>query len=345
MGLRIIKTIIFCLAVFIIIIGLETFFYRDTDGTQTRDRIYTLHNQPKNTIDVVFIGSSGLYRGWSSVEAWHDYGYTSWVWATPAQPFFSAKYIIKDIQRTQSPRLFIITYSQLKAEDRKYNESYIRNVVDNLPFSFNRLQAVNALMEYRKDGRISPLYYIFPFFRFHDDWENVLNGGKRPPMDINTMGTFLHQTNFQAQPVNIFYPESDSNETLDAYELKQLTNFLSWLKEEDLPVLFIITPIAQFSEMDVGRLNAVENVFTENGFPYINFSKYMGDIGLDAETDFQDNTHLDHWGRTKFTGFVSEYLLANYSLPDHRTDAVYAAWDGAYENFMNMVDNITSQNE
>ena len=334
--------IIFCTAVLVIIAGMGLFFYKDTDGSQSRDRIYAFHIQPKNTIDVAFIGASGVNRGWSSVEAWHNYGYTSWAWSTSAQPFYASKYIIKDIQRTQTPALYVISYSPLRTEDRKYSEGFIHDVVGSLPFSVNRLQAINKLMKYREDTDISPLYFTFPFLRFHNDWEIVFDEGKRLPVDANTMGTLVHEVHFGIEEVNTDYHETDLVASLNDAELEQLTGFLSWLKEEDLPVLFFITPRSPSEKQDA-RFKAVEAVFAEYGFPYLNLARDMDSIGLEGEADFQNGTHLNYWGRTKFTNFVSEYLLANYDLPDHRVDPAYSAWDDAYENYLSMVEYMLSQ--
>ena len=65
----------------------------------------------------------------------------------------------------------------------------------------------------------------------------------------------------------------------------------------------------------------------EEGIPFINLNRYYDELGIDFATDFADKNHMNHLGNVKFTGWLGNYLAANYDIPDRRGDAEYLSYD------------------
>ena len=160
------------------------------------------------------------------------------------------------------------------------------------------------------------------------------------------MATFLHPSFFKAYNANIEYGNTgvDTDLPLTEKEMAQLTHFLSWLQKNEIPVLFYYYPRAMNDE-EKGRISFVESLFEDYGFPYINSLRENDNIGLDNTTDYQNNGHLNYWGRIKMTKFISEYILANFDIPDHRDDPLFNKWNEAYEEYLTMVDEFLSDRE
>ena len=61
-----------------------------------------------DTIDVLFVGNSHVYRYWQSTFAWQDYGIASSSLSTSDMPHGAMKNVIIEGCKTQSPKLLVL---------------------------------------------------------------------------------------------------------------------------------------------------------------------------------------------------------------------------------------------
>ena len=101
-----------------------------------------------NTIDAVMIGASSVSPLLASPYIWNEYGITTYPLSTNAQPAAGIKYIIEEASKSQEGCLFMVDATMFMVEQSTLlTEPRIRNVVDNMKYSLNRVKAINEMVE------------------------------------------------------------------------------------------------------------------------------------------------------------------------------------------------------
>lgn len=122
----------------------------------------------KNTIDVVHIGASEIYTGFSPEFIWRNYGITSYNLATAGAPMRLAKSEIRAAQEEQEPQLMVVSLNGTMYDDeRSTNEAYTRMWIDNMPHSFLRNETIIEWID--EQDRLN--YYI-KLFKYHTNLFN-----------------------------------------------------------------------------------------------------------------------------------------------------------------------------
>ena len=90
------------------------------------------------------------------------------------------------------------------------------------------------------------------------------------------------------------------------------------------------------------RINYLYNYLDQRGIKYLDFVKEdaVEKYEFDFSHDFYDKSHTNFCGAVKFTEYVSEYLVENYSFKDHRGDEKYMQWQEAAKNTHNKAEKM-----
>ena len=64
--------------------------------------------EPKNTIDVLFLGNSDTYRGVSPMKIWEDYNITSYSYVSAGQRIWTCYYMLIEALKTQKPKVIFL---------------------------------------------------------------------------------------------------------------------------------------------------------------------------------------------------------------------------------------------
>lgn len=105
------------------------------------------------------IGSSPVYPGYAAPKMWGEYGFTAYPLSSNVQRPKAAVYLVKEALKTQKPELFVFEVRQFTAKEEYMTEqmAYTRGVTDNLKYSLNRIEMINALVS-EKEERYT--YYL-----------------------------------------------------------------------------------------------------------------------------------------------------------------------------------------
>ena len=76
-------------------------------------------------------------------------------------------------------------------------------------------------------------------------------------------------------------------------------------------------------------INAMEMAIDSKGYRYIDFTDLLDEMNIKFDTDFADETHLNHFGAEKLTDYLCEYILDNFSI---KTDRKLKDWDQCVEH-------------
>ena len=169
---RIIKIIVFLLILFVVVLKLGDFVKPEWNdewiNTAVVQDFYAL---PKNSIDVLAVGSSQLIKGYSGLELYKNYGYSSYGLGTEQQSLMNSLAFIKESLKTQNEKVVLF---ETKMTFEETPEPQNRKGIDNMKMSMNKVSLVWADSVQR--GSIENFFsLLFPITRFHSRWNEIIH--------------------------------------------------------------------------------------------------------------------------------------------------------------------------
>ena len=304
-----------------------------------KDRFTGFYALKKDSVDTVIIGSSPVYPCYSAPKIWGETGNPTYLISTNMQRPISDVYLVKEIEKTQSPKLYVFEMRMYTAreEDLTSNMAHTREVTDNLKYSLNRVQAINAMV----DDPSERLSYYFDIFKYHSNWKTLFLWSQLRdftysyPDDMEGY-VFANEVGPTTAP-----DVSDVTEAtpIDDTQDKCLTELLEYLKANNLNALFIVTPY-EIDEEKKANYNYIEGVVNGYGYNFLDMNDYYSEIGIDFGTDYGDyGNHTNALGSEKVTAFFEKYLQDNYDFEDKRGNESYKAFDDSYQLYLAELEN------
>lgn len=288
-------------------------------------KIAGFYNEPEDSFEVMFFGSSHAYAAFSPLELWHETGVKSYVFATQQQPMWATYHYILEALKTQSPAVIVVE-TQMMLQTEEYAEASVtHSYLDDLPFSGNKLALlrVSAPIEER-------LEYLFPLVKYHDRWADLRSYDftldRSSIRDPYKGYVLLPDTGFV--PVRYDAPGYDA--VLQQKSWDYLMRIRELCDERGIALWLMETPSNPEPELRavtsaLGRELAAEGLVLED------LSVSYDGLGIDPETDFYDQHHLNGGGAVKFTDWFAQRLTERY--PDLETDPDDPQWEADYEGY------------
>ncbi|AOR23080.1 hypothetical protein [Clostridium taeniosporum] len=276
-----------------------------------------LYNKEKQ-YDVLLLGSSHMNGSVDPKVLYDECGITSFNYATGGQPIDVTYYLLKEALKTQkNVDIVILDLYYLGLENEYGEEAYIRNVLDNMKFSYNKLQAIfncTPPQEY--------IYYIFPIFKYHNRWGDLkeydfTKYNIQDNSDINGFDAGNKKYGYDIEGIqknNIIGEIPDKTKYY-------LYKFIELSKEKKFSLIFTNAPYDYSSndfkgwyKDDAAMFNKVATISKENNIPFINYSlpEKMHEINFDFKEDMNNIGHTNIWGANKVSLHLAKFLKENY---------------------------------
>ncbi|MCR4901787.1 MAG: SGNH/GDSL hydrolase family protein [Butyrivibrio sp.] len=335
---QVFKIIIFILLFIWLTVSL-TYILR-TNGDE-KDRFTGFYSEKDNTIDAVIIGSSPVYPGYVTPKLWGETGITLYPLSTNMQRPIAGYYLVKEALKTQSPKVIIFEMRMYTATewDMVANPGHSRGVTDNLKYSLNRIETINAMIN---DPEIftEDLYtYYFDIFKYHSNWRTLFLWSQLRDFSYeypDDLKGYVIKDNVGPSEYIDVSGITESSPIEDVQE-EYLYKLLDYLKEIDQEALFIVTPYTTDGDAKQANYNYIQDIVESYGYNFLNMNNAdaVSDIGLNYAEDFADyGNHLNAVGAAKVTEYLGQYLLDNYDFEDKRGQSEYSSWDDAYELYL-----------
>lgn len=321
------KAIIFIL-IFLFILKSITYMLR-TNG-EIKDIFVGFYAEPKDTIDVIMVGSSPVYPFYMTPKIWGEYGITAYPLSSNVQRPRASVYLVKEALKTQKPKLFIFEMRQYLYEESTQTENmaYTRGVTDNLKYSLNRLDLINALVPEQKERYT----YYFDIFKYHSNWKTIVLPDQYTAFCYERLhplkGSVIKENVVPATEVDC--TSVTQRKAIPPEQEEVLYELLGYLSENHLDALFIVSPFALDEDKQM-KFNYIQDIVESYGYPYLNMNNHYDEIGINFATDYYDGgSHTNASGAEKCTVFLGNYLQEHYDFIDKREQAGYDSWDKAY---------------
>lgn len=308
---RFLGDVIFLLGLFLLI-NLTSLVFQPKNNSQAAGMEDVTANgilgEPEQTIDVLFLTDSVGYCSIIPLQIWRDYGITSYVCGTPAQPLYYTKEFLEKTFREQSPKVVVLEIMPI----------------------FKRFEEKEALK--------NKVEQIFPIFRYHDRWKNPESLFKQEitmKVDYNyiiadkgyryftTSDKPLRDGEVIVVPDVAWIPD----------ECKEaVAEIKAFCEKNDAKLIFVSVP--NVCTWGYHYYNAMVNLATELEVPYYDLNLMSEEVPIDwARESFDAGEHLNVWGAQKVTAFVGKYLNELGIFEDKRMVKEYEAWNEAQKKF------------
>ncbi|MGM9973424.1 MAG: hypothetical protein ACI33K_05195, partial [Clostridiaceae bacterium] len=163
---KVFKIICFFLIV-IVLYGFLSEFLAVTSESDTM-HINGFYLEPENSLDVVLVGPSELYTGFSSPLAWNDYGFTSYAVTFSGVSVSLYKSMVTEALKRQDPKLVVFEINGIIQDDEYMDKDSKKRIwLDNIPWSQNKIDTINSRVP--KDLQYS---YYNKMSKYHSNWQH-----------------------------------------------------------------------------------------------------------------------------------------------------------------------------
>lgn len=138
--------------------------------------ILSLYEEPRDSLDVIFIGSSHILNGVLPLELWQEYGIVSNNLGQHGQSIPISYYMAQEAIRTQHPDLIVLDAYMLYYPDLIYEgDGNSHKSIDNMAWSGPKLRAIFELFSWEDRWD-----YLVPLSFYHTRWKELSAEDLRP---------------------------------------------------------------------------------------------------------------------------------------------------------------------
>ena len=309
-----------------------------TGKDNTNSRISTFYSQPKDSIDVLFVGASSFRNGISPLRIWEKYGFTSYTRASAVQAPVVTYYYIVEALKYQHPKVVVIDGVALsKYYDMDENEGFVRIATDPMRLSAEKIQLISEIVSSSEIQTLSS--YLFPLLRYHTRWKEIVQNDfefyKTDNYDYLKGAYSDYRIVPLEKPKNYMQPSNKIAE-YDETSLYYYEKIIQLCKENDIEIVFVTLPRFSWTySMYIG----IQQLSTKHDLLYLDYTlpEHLDTIGLDASSDFCYENHLNVYGAQKISKHLGAYLQETFDLPDKRNDPKYNQWNIDLQIFNNQL--------
>lgn len=299
----------------------DIFRLKQEDGIVPMELFY---EQEAGTIDVMFYGSSHTYSDINPAVLWEQEGIASYDLAGSLQPLWNTYYYMKESLKYQRPKVMVVELVRA-IESRDYIEE-ARTVTNTFGMRFSKDKIENIRIS-TPDNLIA---YLLGYPVYHSRYA-----------ELSRADFTAYQGDPHGKVSKGYYPlyvtksydsMADMSKVTESSDLapkseEYLRKIIALAKEEDIPLVFMISPYQGIIESEQRIFNRCGEIAEEEGIPFLDFNQLYEELNLDPATDMAEASHLNYCGTAKLSSYLATWLSEHYDLPDHRDDEQYASWE------------------
>jgi hypothetical protein len=275
---------------------------------------------PRQSIDVVFFGSSHMFMSINPIILWQEKGIPSYVLGGSVQLLWNTYYYIKECLKFQSPKVIVLDVYGT-CYNCEYND-WSRIVKNNLGLKMSKDKIESIMVSAPK---INWVALIIGLPVYHMRYKELT---RRDFVDPYKRGEKAYKNGFYSGD-NI-EPQSrpdvrgiTSYRDIPAKQLKYLNKIIELAKSKNIELLFVVNPYVLSTE-DQEVFNSAAQLAKENNIKFINYNLLYDEVPLDFNSDFMDSSHLNNNGSKKISKHLANVLSFEYRLEDKRQNPDYA---------------------
>ena len=301
---KLIKTVLF-IFIFVILLILATNILV-LKGNYYGTDVISFYKVPKNTLDIIFLGSSHSYATFSPEIIKNQTGMNSYNFATQQQPTYITYHYMVEALKYQKPKYFIVEARMFAVDDEFTSEGVIRDAIDKMRLSKNKIEAISVSVPNKSD-RIS---YYFNIIKYHSRYKDITKDELIDGLlyrGINTDGFIALDPNNDVIINNKDIIKNNNTKKISKKNLLYLNKMIKLADKENIKLIFVKSP-CQLTNKDQEKYNWLTNYLNKKGIEFINYNLYEKELHL-IKGDFYDAGHLSYTGAKKLSEIFSSYII------------------------------------
>ena len=319
-----IKAILFAFLSFMFVIlvnkGLMPKYYYN-DSWPTTNTYRDFYRLDKNSVDVLFFGSSHAVSSFNPQVIYDTYGIRSYNLGCEQQSLFVTYYWLREALKYQSPEVVVLDTFTFHEYTDAYvynilncNETAIRKAMDCMKLSLLKIEA--GMNIEKIDSSQSGLSYILTNIRYHTRWkdlgendytekEMIEHGGIKGFSALGGMNEGALDTTFNRDDVDMADAEPMA-EIADMY----LGKIVDLCDKNEIKLIFVNIPYGESIE----RYKAVKEYADIKDIPFYDFNEEQlyKEIGYSAENDRY--SHPNYKGAEKLSRYIGKLMIDEYNV-------------------------------
>lgn len=291
--------------------------WRSGKGQGQTDTISGFYSLPKNSIDLLFLGDSSIYKSISPMEVYEKSGIVSYNYSVSSARIYTFYYLLQDVLKYQKPKIVMIDPLTL-FYDEKEIEPERRKSFDYMRFGKAKWNMINA--DVYENETFDKLSYVFPIFRYHDRYNKINSKEIKNTFAAQTSPTRGFVVSSRVSPnYNGFKYMTPNGETVKMkdYTVKYLDLFIELCKNNNIKLIVVGVPDTRAWNYEKNEY--LKNYLLERKVEYLDLNNES--VGINWLEDTEDGgMHFNILGAEKITSYITQYLVKNYNLPDRSND-------------------------
>ncbi len=294
-----------------------------------RNTTYGYYEEPKNTVETLFLGASTFSVGIIPMQLYEDYGISSYNAGTESQPLMASYYLAEEFYRLNPETLDTIILDASILRDVPL-ESMYKKVLDSIrwysPVKFRFAWDLS-------DGDSDFWSNLIPLLSYHDRWEELTTEDFQKysyNLATYTRGYyFITESRLDRSDdyTEIALPNSvlqdDEEADFNEESLIYFSKLVEFCNSHNIHLTILKTPQDDWTDADhnaAATLAASVNL----EFYDFNYEPLLTKIGYNGAFDRWDEKHLNYYGASELTDWLGWYLTETCGNRDVRGDAAYA---------------------
>ena len=294
----------------------------------------------KDTVDVLFLGSSHAAAAFNPQVIYDKYGITSYNLGSEQQNLVVSYYWLKEALNYQKPSAVVLDtymlYTFDPSEPLNTSESFTRMAMDAMRWSGVKWEAIHDICRLDESQTINS--YIFRNVRFHNRWMDLAE---------NDFEFISLENHFELKGFSALSQRGASSSdhepilitNLEAYAEPEplMMSYLDKIVElcDDNEIDLILTKAPSFG-WDENRHNTIQQYANENNLEFCDFNEYIAYEGseLNWAKDMNDDWHTNIWGAKRVSKYIAKLLHDDYAVEGEHYDAQWADTEDYYQNIL-----------
>lgn len=296
---KIVIKAILLMSIFLILTGYLTYVFNPNENKSYYPKIKSL---PKNSLDVVVLGSSHAQYGINPAVIYSESQLYSFINGSACQPIEVSYQMLRETYKTQNPKVVVLdVFTLLPSKSVCQADSIYKMAADEM----TGLEKIKTLSYVGDKGLF--LDYLFGIRMYHQRWPEiklsdfVYTKKNEELLDFGYVFLKSEDLNFR------YYPEATVKEhvKIDAHSKKYLEKIKALTQQKHSKLVLVKTPY-MYTQEDYDILQGIWAFARNNDIDVVDF------IALSKEMDFAFGIDSETWHNTNFGAYKNSVQLAAY---------------------------------
>lgn len=288
--------------------------FKYEDGTLPVHNYYSL---PKDTVDVLILGTSHAGMNISTKTLWDEYGIAGYRFWGSIQPIWNTYYYLQEALKYQTPKVVLLDAYSLTFQ-QEYG-AYPVQVKNTIALRLSKEKVENIWASVPEEDRA---FMLFGFSTYHNRYTELTQEDfEYFPWDSHQeIQVYSTETSDKVYPITVLDPDAtQGEEALGEKEEKYFRMLLEYCRTNGVKLEVVAAPY-ELSAAEQQKFRRVASIVEEYGFDFTNFNDSYAEIDIDPLQDFLDPGHFNKFGLPKYARAIAVLLKSKYDLPDRRQD-------------------------